>query len=1055
MNRAIALHEIARLRTLGDSTVERLRRSAALAAARGRAEAVATAVARTWRRARVVVTIVAVLLAVAWIESRTSIVESGVFSALNSRLHYAVGPDASGSIAFPGDGPLDARRGYDRIPAFASAMKRRGFAIREQSRFSSELLFLARLGIPPPFRAKTAAGLVIQDHAGATLFDSSNRPHRLADLDALPPIVARSLLYIENRQLQTHQAPTHNPAIDWPRFAKAWALWTGRRLGLPVRMEGGSTLAVQLEKYEHTGGGRTNSAGDKLRQIAAASLAAYRSGPDTGEERRQLLLDYLNTVPLAATPEHGEVTGISDGLSVWFGVDPDDTWRALSAEQPLAERAAAYKRVLALLCAVQAPSRFLRVDHAALERRVDGYTRVFERAGVIDAELARATRDAPLEFAAPPPPSTPRLDPDEKSAYAIRSGLSRWLGVPSFYALDRLDVRVRTTLDDSLQGRALALFRELGDSSFVAAHGLRGEHLLASGDPSRIQYSLLLFESSPGGDRECAHVDNLEGPFDLNTSMKLELGSTAKLRALAHYLGVIDSLHGAWADLAPDSLETLARVARDPITQWTASTLAQQPGIDADTLLAASLERTYSANPGETFFTGGGQHTFHNFDRDDNGRVLTLHEALVHSTNLVFVRLLRDLERFHAARLPYDPDRVLADPDDPDRRRLLAMAAEDEARTLLWRSYQRTRALSPDSVERIAMGHTPTARRATVLFYAWSPDTSRAALAAWLAPRFPDLTPDDVAALARNYGKPEFTLLDDAYLAGMNPLELWCLGEHVRAPSAPWDSVWTASEAPRRLCQAWLFDPRRARAQNLRLKPEIEREAFERMTPYWQALGFPFRTLVPSLATALGASGDRPLALARLMGIIVADGVSREGVGVDEVVFGSGTPYHTVLTADPQPEQRVMSAAVARTLRRSLAEVVERGTAQRLSHTFVRADGTALPMGGKTGSGDNRFHVYARGGALVGDRATSRTAAFVFYLGDHYGVITASVQGPRAGGYVFTSALPLAVLDLLAPAIEAHLAAHGIPMQELARDAGVNRGLQARALPARSDAERN
>jgi hypothetical protein len=48
----------------------------------------------------------------------------------------------------------------------------------------------------------------------------------------------------------------------------------------------------------------------------------------------------------------------------------------------------------------------------------------------------------------------------------------------------------------------------------------------------------------------------------------------------------------------------------------------------------------------------------------------------------------------------------------------------------------------------------------------------------------------------------------------------------------------------------------------------------------------------------------------------------------------------------------------------------------------------------------------------------SRTAAFAFYIGDRYfGIITASVAGKAAGEYQFTSALPLSVLRLLAPAI--------------------------------------
>ena len=57
----------------------------------------------------------------------------------------------------------------------------------------------------------------------------------------------------------------------------------------------------------------------------------------------------------------------------------------------------------------------------------------------------------------------------------------------------------------------------------------------------------------------------------------------------------------------------------------------------------------------------------------------------------------------------------------------------------------------------------------------------------------------------------------------------------------------------------------------------------------------------------------------------------------------------------------------------------------------------------------------------------------MFYLGDHhYGVITASVWGPRARDYRFTSSLPLSVLRLLAPAIEDHLRAdHGAEAVEL------------------------
>ena len=52
----------------------------------------------------------------------------------------------------------------------------------------------------------------------------------------------------------------------------------------------------------------------------------------------------------------------------------------------------------------------------------------------------------------------------------------------------------------------------------------------------------------------------------------------------------------------------------------------------------------------------------------------------------------------------------------------------------------------------------------------------------------------------------------------------------------------------------------------------------------------------------------------------------------------------------------------------------------------------------------------------------SRTGTFVFYIGNRYfGVCTAYVGGDKAGGYAFTSALPVTALKLLAPTLLAAL----------------------------------
>jgi hypothetical protein len=82
---------------------------------------------------------------------------------------------------------------------------------------------------------------------------------------------------------------------------------------------------------------------------------------------------------------------------------------------------------------------------------------------------------------------------------------------------------------------------------------------------------------------------------------------------------------------------------------------------------------------------------------------------------------------------------------------------------------------------------------------------------------------------------------------------------------------------------------------------------------------------------------------------------------------------------------------------------------------FVRRF-TILSIGGKTGTGDNRFKVYSGAGMLLGSRAVNRTAAFVFMIGDRfYGTVTAFVPGKTSASYNFTSALPVRVLKDLEP----------------------------------------
>ena len=927
----------------------------------------------------------AVVITTETVELHTALLQSHFFSAIAQRLDWTVGPGRSGNIVYPHTGPLDTERGYSRLDEFARRLESRGYRLTEQARFSGTLALLARNGFTPPWREPSTAGLVIRGRDGDTLYDGIAGAEQLGSYEQIPPIVVRTLLFIENRELGNEASPWSNPAVDWGRLAKAFTLYAGCRVGLPLRVEGGSTLAVQLEKFRHSYEGRTSSGLDKLRQIATASLEAYRLGPDTRGVRHEIILDYLNALPLAATPAHGEVRGISDGLREWFGLEPEQVWSALRSSNSPQERARAFRPVLALLCAVRAPSNYLTHDRAALIERMDRFTTLLAGAGMIDPPLARELSQAPLAFTSGREPAARFSFAERKAVDAARVRLQNLLGVDSRYALDHLHLEAQTMLDPALQQAVYATFRRLADPDSVEARGLRGEHLLSQGDPGRVVYTFTLFERTPKGTVLCAYADNLDRPFDANKNMKLELGSTAKLRALAHYLELMAGLHAEMSSLETSDLEARLRDARDPLTWWAAKTILDNPALDTDGFLAMALDREYSASPYEAFFTGGGMQTFRNFDPEDNGRNLTIREASIRSTNLVFVRLMRDIVRYHVARLPYDARAAIGNPDDPVRLRLLQEFAGQETRQVLAEAWRRYRA--PEGSER-----------------------ARAVAARY-------------DSLARRHAQNDFSLIDYGWLMRRHPLDVWCATEMARDPTMSFDSLLARSAEQRSEASAWLFKTRHSRAQDVRVRTRIEQDAFERMTPDWKRLGFSFDRLVPSYATAIGSSSDNPMALADLMGIILDGGIRQPASMVGDIRFADGTPYQTSF-ADTTGAKQVMDPSVARALREVLAQVVEQGTAQRLRGVFVAADGTPIAIGGKTGSGDNRVVRLDRNGFQIDSRPLSRTAAFAFYLGPrHFGVVTAAVLGRASGDYRFTSALPLEIVKQLAPAILQHLAA--------------------------------
>ncbi len=960
-------------------------------------------------------------------EMRTSRLQARLLSAFARDLTFTLREGPNPAARHPTQGPYNERLGYTGLPGYLKALTDDMYAIEKQAQLSPRLDGFMAAGGFAIHREKTRAGFTLLDRNGTVLFSASYPERVFARFEDVPPLVADTLLFIENRELLDEDEPRRNPAVEWDRFAGAVALLPVQWIRPGQRSPGGSTLATQIEKYRHSPDGQTTGAVEKLRQMVSASLRAYLDGEDTTAHRRRILVDYLNSTPLTARPGFGEVNGLGDGLWAWFGTDLAIAAGFLSEDaadpQALRVKALAYKQVLSLLLAQRRPSHYLIQDRQALERLTDSHLRVLARAGVIDERLRDAALSLPLAFREDPPPAQSASFVEQKAPNAIRARLLTMLGIPSLYQLDRTDLTVQSTLDAPTQQRVTEILARLGDPAFAAQMGLLGERLLdARGDDlSKIIHSVTLYERGTDANYLRVQADNLDQPLDINEGAKLDLGSTAKLRTLATYLEIIAELHTRYGHLPKDFLADVREEASDNLTRWAADWLTTTPDRGLTAMLDAAMERRYSASPGESFFTGGGLHSFVNFNSRDDGRVPSVTEALRHSVNLPFIRIMRDVVQFYLAEGGDDSADILHNPDHPARQAYLARFADKEGSDFLNRFYTTYRKRKPDEMlDLLASRSRPVPHRLAVIFRTVRPEAGVAELAAFLRARLPDarLGDGDVATLHAKYGPDKFPLNDLGYLARVHPLELWLVAHLHKHPEARRQEVLDASVQERQESYRWLFMKGQA-AQNTRIRIGLEEEAFQRITEQWRKLGYPFERLVPSLATAIGSSADRPAALAELVGIIQNDGVRQPTVRVRSLHFAAGTPYEAVVGLGEMQGRRVMKAEVAATLRKALVDVAQNGTAKRVWGAFTDAAGHPIPVGGKTGTGDHRLDRHGPGGRLIESRAVARTATFAFTIGDRFfGTMTAFVQGPEADHYRFTSALPAQLLKSIAPALQ-------------------------------------
>ena len=232
-------------------------------------------------------------------------------------------------------------------------------------------------------------------------------------------------------------------------------------------------------------------------------------------------------------------------------------------------------------------------------------------------------------------------------------------------------------------------------------------------------FSFTLFERGEGSNLLRVQTDNFDQPFDLNEGARLDLGSTAKLRTLVTYLELVADLHRRWHAMPAEELAALQLSRRDPLSRWARDHLAQSQDRSLAAMLDAAMERTYSANPAEGFFTGGGLHRFDNFDRDDDRRTMSVREALTRSVNLVFIRLMRDVVHHVMARSEGESAALIDDESDPRRQDYLARFADKEGRQFVARFHRQFAGKTAQDAEDLLLRSArPSPTRLAAAFYA-------------------------------------------------------------------------------------------------------------------------------------------------------------------------------------------------------------------------------------------------------------------------------------------------------------------------------------------------
>uniref|UniRef100_UPI003F494EB4 hypothetical protein n=1 Tax=Cupriavidus necator TaxID=106590 RepID=UPI003F494EB4 len=125
-----------------------------------------------------------------------------------------------------------------------------------------------------------------------------------------------------------------------------------------------------------------------------------------------------------------------------------------------------------------------------------------------------------------------------------------------------------STINREAQRIATDVPMRIHDKADAHTMGLYGHNLLREqDDPSQLIASFTLYERAGNASVVRVQANNIEQPFDIDSSGRLNLGSTVKLRTLVTYLEIITELLARYAGMSRADLAGVQLAKQDVLTR--------------------------------------------------------------------------------------------------------------------------------------------------------------------------------------------------------------------------------------------------------------------------------------------------------------------------------------------------------------------------------------------------------------------------------------------------------------------------------------------------------